>query len=177
MKKKRFFFAAAIASVATLMTAAPGLAATTYYDTASGIETMATSTQGWFSGTATGDLPGPWSANIVHTPLAACSSYCLAAKISGGSFLLVTTLDEDSTVVNGSFSGGTVYQTSGFSGCTTQTFNVTGTLVNVGAGGGSGTGTFSAKLTHLRASLFFGCITYGATVTPPTSVPNIVLTF
>jgi len=176
--KRNLFLSAAIGAAATLITAPPVLAdPPPYYDRASGTETWATSTQGWFSGIATGDLPGSWSADIVHDPLASCSSYCLAAKITGGSFSLMTTLNGDGTTVNGSFSDGTVYQTSGFSGCGNQTFDVRGTLVNVGPDGGGGTGTFWATLTHLRTQFFFGCLTYGATVTPPTLEPNIVLNF
>jgi hypothetical protein len=176
--KKNVVLSAAIAAAATLLAATTAFAVSTYLDTASGNETMATSTQGWFSGNATGDLPGSWSATIVHTPLAVCSSPCQAATISGGSFSLKTTLNLVSTTVTGHFQNGTVSQTGGFTGCTNQTFDVLGNLNNVGPGGGSGTGRFAATLTHYRFQFFSSCITYGATVKPPTGVArNISLTF
>jgi hypothetical protein len=67
--------------------------------------------------------------------------------------------------ISGTFSGGTVTQTAGFTGCENQSYAVDGTLANVGPGGGSGTGTFIAVLTHLRTTLFGRCVTYGARVT------------
>lgn len=71
--KRNLLLSVAIAGMAALLTALPALAQT-YLDTASGNETMATSAQGWFSGNATGNLPGSWSATIIHTPLAPCAA-------------------------------------------------------------------------------------------------------
>lgn len=142
------------------------LAATTYTDTIVGREFFATSTVGGFAGTAAGDLPGSWFTVVEHTPLAP------GATITGGQFGLSTTIDGRAATVTGTFSGGTVTQTGGLTGCQNQTYAVEGTLENVGSGGGTGTGTFSATLTHLRTFFFGRCITYGARV-----VGTVTLTF
>jgi hypothetical protein len=134
------------------------LAATTYTDTIVGREFFATSTIGGFAGTAAGDLPGSWFAVVEHTPLST------DATITGGEFALSTTIAGQAGTVTGTFSGGTVTQTGGVTGCQNQTYAVEGTLENVGPGGGTGTGTFSATLTHLRTVFFGRCITYGARV-------------
>ena len=134
------------------------LAATTYTDAIVGREFFATSTVGGFAGAASGDLPGSWYAVVEHTPLSP------GATITGGQFGLSTTIGGQPATVTGTFSGGTVAQTSGFTGCQNQTYAVEGTLENVGPGGGTGTGTFSATLTHLRTFFFGRCITYGARV-------------
>lgn len=171
--RRNLILAIAIASAGLLLTALPALAQT-YSDSASGNETSANSTQGTFSGNATGSLPGSWSATVVHDPLPYCAATpCKTAAITGGTF----TLNASSGTVSGQFSGGTVQQTGGFVNCQNQTYSVNGSLGKVGYGGGTGTGTFTATLTHYRFSFFGFCITYGATVKPPTSDPNIVLIF
>ena len=135
------------------------LAATTYTDAIVGREFFATQTVGGFAGTAAGDLPGSWVAIVEHTPLST------TATITGGDFVLSTTMGGEPTTITGTFSGGTVTQTGGLTGCQNQTYSVDGVLEDVGPGGGTGSGTFNAVLTHLRTTFFGRCITYGARVT------------
>lgn len=144
----------------------------TYTDAVFGRELFATPTLGVFAGTATGllpgSLPGSWSAYIWHTPL----STSAPATITGGSFSLATTISGSAATVRGTFSKGTVTQTTVDATCTNQTYDVLGTLAQVGVGGGTGTGTFSATLTHYRARVWGFCVTYKATV-----VGTVVLIF
>ncbi len=117
-------------------------AASTYNDAITGFEYYATSTEGHFAGSASGALPG-------------------YSTITGGSFSLATGY----TLVTGTFTGGTVQVTNVGAGCTNQTFDVEGTLSDVGPWYlGSGTGTFSAILTHYRKSVWGYCVTYAASV-------------
>jgi hypothetical protein len=141
-------------------------ATTTYTDAIAGGEFFASETVGGFAGSATGDLPGSWLAVVEHTPLST------TAMITGGDFALATTIAGQPTTVGGSFWDGSITQTSGFTGCQNQTYEVHGALENVGPGGGTGTGIFDAILTHLRARFFGRCITYGARV-----VGTVTLTF
>ena len=157
MNARRLTFSSLLA-LALLAIPQVALAATTYTDTLVGREFFATSTVGGFAGTATGDLPGSWFAVVEHTPLSP------GATITGGQFGLSTTIGGRPATVTGTFSGGTVTQTGGLTGCQNQTYAVDGTLENVGPGGGTGTGTFTATLTHLRTFFFGRCVTYGARV-------------
>lgn len=147
----------------SLWTAATATAAQTYNDTISGFEYAFTSTEGRFAGSASGDLPGYWNADVRHTPL--CPSCTPTATITGGSFSLATTRNGTFAVASGTFVGGTVQVTNAGSNCTNQTFAVNGILGGVGWwSAGSGTGTFSATLTHYRRSLLGSCVTYRASV-------------
>lgn len=124
-----------------------------------GYEYYATSTQGRFAGTATGssgDTAG-WNAVVNHTPLTT------TAAITGGTADLATS---NLVTLHGVFSGGTVTQTSGFSGCTNQTYEITGSLKQVSRSDVSrrGKGTFNATLTHYRASVLGSCVVYSASV-------------
>jgi len=140
------------------------LATRTYSDTISGHEYYATSTDGKFAGSASGALPGSWNADVQHTAL--CISCSTTATITGGSFLLATTLNSVPTLITGTFRGGSVQVTNSGTNCTNQTFAVNGILGNVGPWyGGTGSGAFTATLTHYRHSIFGSCITYGASVT------------
>jgi hypothetical protein len=153
--------------VAVALAAIPqvALAATTYNDTIVGREFFATTTVGGFAGTATGDLPGSWLAIVEHTPLST------TATITGGDFALATEFSGQPATIIGTFSGGTVTQTGGLTGCQNQTYAVHGTLENVGPNGdGTGTGTFDAVLTHLRTTFLGRCVTYGARVTGTVSL-------
>ncbi len=142
-----------------LWAAAAATAAQTYNDTISGHEYYFTSTEGRFAGTASGALPGYWDARVKHTPL--CLSCTPTATITGGSFSLAT----NSTLVSGTFTGGTVQVTNPGANCTNQTFTVNGVLGAVGWwSGGSGTGLFSATLTHYRHRIFGSCVSYAASV-------------
>jgi hypothetical protein len=94
--------------IAVLALAAPAsaLATQTYSDTISGYEYYATSTDGKFAGTASGALLGDWNADVQHRKL--CLSCTPTARITGGSFALATTLSSISTLITGSFTGGTI---------------------------------------------------------------------
>jgi hypothetical protein len=145
------------------LTARPALAATSYRDAVIGVEIAATATEGQFVGTAAGQLPGAWHITVDHQPLAGATP----AAITGGSLGLATLLAGRPTTVTGVFSGGSVTQISGFSGCTNQTLVVSGTLADVGTQVGSqatGTGVFSATLTHYQVSIFGRCVAYSASI-------------
>jgi len=158
MQLPKTFLALALAVIALCITGS-AVAANTYSDTISGYEYYFTSTDGRFAGSASGALPGSWNADVQHTPL--CLSCTPTATITGGSFLLATT----STLVTGTFTGGTVQVTNVGVNCTNQSFDVNGILGSVGRWyGGNGTGAFSVTLTHYRHRLFGSCVTYGASV-------------
>ena len=135
----------------------------TYYDEVSGIETYATSTEGRFSGVATGELPGAWQAVVIHDPL----NGSVPAAITGGSVALATVIAGSAATENGSIAGGSVTQLTGFSGCGNESYAVVGTLSSVGLAGAPrrGTGTLDITLTHYQTSVFGYCFTYGASVT------------
>ena len=147
------------AAAALFISPASALAATTSSDSISGYEYAATSTQGRFVGIASGALPGAWSVTVDHTPLGT------SATITDGTFHLATHLDGTLTAVTGDFTGGTVTQLSGFTGCVNQRYAVNGVLGDVGSGSvRSGTGTLVATLTHHRTKIFGHCVTYSASV-------------
>jgi hypothetical protein len=149
-----------LAAAVALVTAGSAAAATTYTDSISGHEYTATSTQGRFAGTASGNLPGYWNATVDHTPLST------SATITGGDLYLATYLNGAPATVTGDFTGGTVNQTSGYSGCVNQQYAVIGYLGSVGFGStGTGTGTFTGTLTHYRTKIFGYCTTYSASIT------------
>lgn len=157
-----------VAAAAALFTGpAAAMAATTSTDSISGLEYAATSVQGRFAGIASGSLPGAWSVTVDHTPLGT------AAAITGGDFHLATRRDGTLTVLTGDFTRGTVRQLSGFTGCASQRYAVTGILGDVSPGSaGRGTGTFAATLTHYRTEIFGHCLTYSATVTGSLSLAS-----
>jgi hypothetical protein len=154
-----------LAAAAALFTGpAAAIAATTSTDSISGLEYAATSAQGRFAGVASGALPGAWSVTVDHTLLGT------SAAITGGDFHLATRLDGTLT---GDFTRGTVTQLSGFTGCASQRYAVTGVLSDVGPGSaGRGTGTFAATLTHYRTKIFGQCVTYSATVSGSLSLAS-----
>jgi hypothetical protein len=133
-----------------------------YTDSVSGIEIYATSTEGRFAGQGSGSLPGYWYADVIHTPLGSSPT----PVITDGSFDLTTTINGQATLITGHFVSGSIVQTGGFTGCTNQTYAVTGNLDDVGPYGTtqSGTGVFNAVLTHYRHSSYGYCITYAASV-------------
>jgi hypothetical protein len=151
---------AAFLAVLLMTPLSPAAAVPAHQDTISGDEVYFTSTQGVFAGLAAGDLPGSWLADVRHTPLSP------SADITGGSFYLWTANEQGPALIAGSFTGGSVVQQSGFSGCVNQTYSVDGTLGDVGPVGNdmTGSGTFSAVLTHYRALVFGRCVSYRATV-------------
>jgi hypothetical protein len=134
---------------------APVIAASTSVPySISGIEYAANSTEGRFAGVAVaaGDR-GTWLTVVDHTVLSGGT-----ATITGGTF----SYDGRVRDVQGGFTGGSLTQTGGFTGCVNETFAVVGALALVVPTGG--TGAFNATLTHYRTRLFGRCITYGATV-------------
>jgi hypothetical protein len=163
MKRGRVVLAVVTSTIAISLTPLTAVAATTYHDSVRGLEVYATSTEGRFTGQAAGDLPGYWYADVIHTPLSGSPA---TATIGGGAFDLVTSLHNQSTLVTGQFTGGSVVQTGGLSDCTNQTYLVDGTLSKVGVYGGPahGTGTFKASLTHYRVALHGYCLIYAASI-------------
>jgi hypothetical protein len=162
MSHRKLLLASPIAAaVAALVVPITALAAA-YSDNVAGVEVYATSTEGVFTGTAGGSLPGVWSAVVLHTPLGGTPQQ---ATITGGSFELGTS-SNGFALVTGAFTGGKVLQTGGSTGCSNQTYTVNGTLSNVGAYGHThtGAGVFLAILTHYRHSVFGTCVTYGASI-------------
>ena len=124
-----------------------------------GAEYYATSTQGRFAGTASGNTgdSATWQATVNHTSLTD------TADITGGTARLVTSR---LVVLQGQFTGGDVTLINRAAGCGTETFAVDGTLENVTRSDkrAIGSGEFVATLTHYRASLFGTCRTISATV-------------
>ena len=146
--------AAAVALPTTVLAAT---VSSTY--TIRGAEYFATSTQGRFAGTASGNTgdSATWQATVNHTPLTD------TADITGGTARLVTSR---LVVLQGYFSGGKVKLLDRATGCGTETFSVKGSLVDVTRSDSSavGSGEFKATLTHYRASIFGVCRTISATV-------------
>jgi hypothetical protein len=115
-------------------------ASSTYWDHIAGGELPnATSTEGQFTGTATGSLPGAWYIDVKHQAL---SGNQTPVAITGGSFNLETAIDYWPATVYGVFTGGSVQQTSGFSGCSNQTYRVTGCVAYSASVSGSVSLTF-----------------------------------
>ncbi|HET7760597.1 MAG TPA: hypothetical protein VFK62_11785 [Gaiellaceae bacterium] len=160
MKPRRLI----ILLAAIVLLAAPAAAAAqTYGDTISGYEYAFTSTDGKFAGTSSGAVPGTWKIDVQHTAL--CLSCTPTARITGGSFSLVTRHNGLPALASGAFVGGTVQVTNAGARCTNQTFAVNGILGRVGWwSSGSGSGAFRATLTHYRHSILGRCVTYGASV-------------
>jgi hypothetical protein len=158
---RRFALVVIVAAALLSVEAGQARASTTYTDTAKGNEVAYTSTQGTFTGYATGDLPGSWAAVINHTVLSP------DATITGGSLILATVVHWIPRTVEGTFAaGGTVTRVYREPGCGIQKYAVSDRLVNVGVGGGgSGGGDVSATLTHYRHSVFGHCVAYAATIT------------
>jgi hypothetical protein len=146
--------AAALALPASVLAAT---VSTTY--TIQGAEYYATSTQGRFGGTASGNTgdTATWQATVDHTRLTD------RARITGGTARLATSR---LVLISGEFSGGKVKLLSRQDGCGIETFSVQGSLENVTRSDSSavGSGEFTATLTHYRTSVFGSCQTYSATV-------------
>jgi hypothetical protein len=164
---KRPALSMALALGATLLMAVSAAASTTYTEWIHGSELPnATTTEGQFVGEATGSFDGTWYIDVRHQDLSHHPAY-----ITGGSFQLDTFINGWPSAIKGSFVGGTVSQTSGFTGCTNQRFSVQGMLAGVGVNGGTGSGTFRATLTHYRAYVWFvGCVVYAASVSGTVSL-------
>jgi hypothetical protein len=156
---RRFVLGLIVAGTLLFAGLGEAIASTTRTDTVKGTEIAYTSTQGTFTGYATGDLPGSWTAVIDHTVLSP------DATITGGSFTLVTVIHWIPRTVKGTFAaGGSVTRFYREPGCGIQKYAVTDDLVNVGVGGGSGSGHVTATLTHYRHSVLGHCVAYAATI-------------
>ncbi len=152
--------AATLAAIPATATAAP--ASTTFIVT--GAETWFTSTSASFSGTGTGDQGDRafWRTSITRTAFNSAGQ----STITGGTFSM-TTLSPSWTTdqVRGTVDGGFVQKTSGFTGCTNETFAVTVSLMDVATSStAGGTGSFVGQLTHHRRTIFGACRTYFATI-------------
>jgi hypothetical protein len=160
MKLWRFALASLAATTMALAGPAVASAASQYDDTTNGYEYYATSTEGRFAGSASGDLPGYWNAIVDHTPLSP------NATIIGGSVDLATTVHGKPADVKGTAAGGTVTRLNpGATGCVDQYYAVNMALGSVGVNSpGSGTGDFDGTLIHHRHSVFGYCATYSATI-------------
>jgi hypothetical protein len=160
MNLSRMMLSALCGSAVALTASGVAAAATTYTDTVNGFEYYATSTQGRFAGTASGDLPGSWAATVNHTVLSP------SGVVTGGDMTLATVLNGAATRVEGDVTGGQVVrQNPGSTGCVNQYYAVALTLGNITANGaGSGSGGFAGTLTHHRRSVFGHCVTYSATI-------------
>jgi hypothetical protein len=162
MVLSRVLLSAVCGTAVALATPGVATAATTYTDSVYGFEYSATSTQGKFTGTAYGALPGAWAATVNHTVLSA------SGTVTGGSMSLATAVNGTPTLVGAHVAGGAVTRTNPSStGCVNQYYGVTMTLDNLTANGTStnGSGNFDGTLTHHRQSVFGTCVTYSATIT------------
>jgi hypothetical protein len=176
--------------LSTLMLAVVGATsaeATQHLTGVSGFEFYATSTEGRFAGTASGDLSGAWSIVVKHTSLDPCYRLPLGSTCAsiedpanttgpGGSFSLAET-SPARQLVTGTFDNPdqaaaqkvgdppnaiTLTRTGP---CKDEAFSIVDNMSNVSTGSQQGgTGRFSATLTHYRRSFFGRCITYAATV-------------
>lgn len=128
-----------------------------------GLEIAFTSTRATFVGYGSGNAAegSAWKAVVDHAPLSSQPAAITGGTFSMGTLSLVPAVD----FVRGTFTGGTITETNPGTGCTKQTFRVTGTLGDVSTSTTSGgTGRFDGVLTHHRLSLFGDCVTYAATV-------------
>jgi hypothetical protein len=168
--------AAALGSTLALAVAgAASVEATEHQTIVNGFEFHATSTQGSFSGTASGvgdhGLWGAWAIVVNHTTLLTdrCGDVS-CAHVTGGSFTLAVT-SPSVQAISGSFNPQSwgypgIVMVDGGANCTTQRLHIKDDLNSVGAAGGphAGTGTFDADLWHHRHWFFGQCVTYSATV-------------
>jgi hypothetical protein len=156
--------ATALAALPAAAQAAP--ASTTFQ--VEGVEVAFTSTRGTFVGRGLGNAGdrSAWKAVVDHTPLST-----LPATITSGRFTMAT-LGPTSTAdfVTGNFTDGTIAVINPGTGCTNQTFDVSGDLGDVTTSTTTGgSGSFDVVLTHYRVRLFGRCVSYAATVTGATS--------
>jgi hypothetical protein len=162
--------------LSTLVLSAVGttsVLATEHQTVVSGFEMYATSTEGRFTGTATGQgsdgVSGAWSIVVYHTLLDPCTRQSWTdpcAHVTGGSFTLAAT---SPGLITGSFDSplspvNKIVLGETGPNCTTQLFKITDTLSNVGTGSQRGTGNFVGYLWHHRHWVFGRCVTYSATV-------------
>jgi hypothetical protein len=170
--------------LSTLLLAAVGttsVAATEHTTVVSGFEMYATSSQGRFSGTATGQgangVSGGWSIVVDHSSLDPCFRMKLGepcAVVYDGGFSLAETSPTIQLITGQFDSPGAVRapQTNQLQllnrgdNCTDQVFKITDGLSNVGTGSqrSSVGSSFVGYLWHHQRSFWGRCITYAATV-------------
>jgi hypothetical protein len=152
----------AAACVAALLGAGSASAAATQTYALRGAEYRFSSTVGSFAGSAReGRSVGTFDAVVTHTVLAPN-----ATITPGGSFSLIT----GDGRVSGSFTGGSITQLDGFTGCQDQHYAVRGDLSTTGSTTGR-SGEFRSTLTHHRAQLGTHCVSYFASITGTATVP------
>jgi hypothetical protein len=128
-----------------------------------GVEIAFSSTRGMFVGYGEGTASegSAWEAVVDHTPLSSQPVSITGGRFSMGTLSLAPSVD----FVVGTFTGGTITEINPGTGCTKQTFRVSGTVGDVSTSTTSdGTGLFDVVLTHHRRSFFGRCVTYAATV-------------
>jgi hypothetical protein len=169
--------------ISTLVLAVIGttpVAATEHGTLVSGFEMYATSSQGRFSGTATGTgsngVSGAWSIVVDHSLLDPCFRMKTGdpcATVNGGSFTLAETSPARELITGQFESPGevTLPQVNEIrllnrgDNCSDQLFKIMDGLKNVGTGSPySGHGSFVGYLWHHQRSFFGRCVTYAATV-------------
>ncbi len=130
-----------------------------------GLEIAFTSTSATFSGVGTGTEgdKAAWTTSLTRTRFTSAGQ----STITGGTLSMKTFSPSWTTDwVTGTVGGGFVQKTSGFAGCTNETFAVTVSLTDVATKTTTdGTGAFSGELTHRRTMIFGACRIYAATIT------------
>jgi len=121
-----------------------------------GIELVAEHTKGTFAGYTTGGLTAGWAAVVDHTPLDP------GARITGGSFTLVTRTRGFDHPITAAITGGTITVKNRGGNCTNQTYDVTGAISRLP---GKRSGSFRLTLTHWRHRILGSCLAYFATTT------------
>ena len=166
--------------VLTAIGATSAQALTPHLSGVSGFEFSATSTEGRFAGTASGQLSGAWDIWVKHTDLGFCFNHPSdPCTINDGTFRLVTSptqvitgrfdnFDEASNAVPSAANQIKRLPPSSGNRCRDEVFFITDGLKGVGTIGSqhTGTGTFTAWLTHhwKEDPFFHRCFIVGATV-------------
>lgn len=175
---KRFGAALALASALTFAFGLSAFADGTVSDNVFGFELPgATATTGSFVGSASGELPGIWTATIQHDDLSGTSNDTdgatqpeLVPDIEGGTFQLVTSVNGQFITVRGVFNdSGSITPVPGAAGScpSRKQYAILGGTLTLA----NGTGSFNALLTHYQVLLPTGCTTYFATVQGTVTLP------
>jgi hypothetical protein len=113
---------------------------------------------------AAGDLSG-WYTSVEHSV-----AITPTGTVNGGRAVLQRL---DGVRMDGTFSGGYVWQTNDGAGCTSESHEVVGTVTGLTRSdrpGETGVAFFNATLVHYRTMLFNRCIAYSASVTGTFSI-------
>lgn len=129
MMQRFLRMAAVVAAAGVLAGLASSAGAATFTDSLTGVEVAFTSSQGTFTGVATGGLPGGWLAVVDHTKLSP------NATITAGSFTLATVFNGLPGTLSGRFADrGSVKLINPGLNCTNQKFTVAESLTGVSGG-------------------------------------------